>query len=242
MREFTIYPAIDLKEGRVVRFKQGDWNRSKTFFVNPKEAAKKWISQGAEWLHVVNLDGAFGKDSQPNLNALQDILNVSKGEVPIQFGGGLRSLELIGKILNMGVFRVIMGTAAVQSPDLIYEAINTFGSEKIVLGIDAKDGYVQVAGWEKNAQMTPVEIASPYIGQGLSAIIFTNIRHDGMQQGVDIQSTKCLAKTLQKEVIASGGVGSLEDIKKVKLAGLPGVVVGKALYENKFTLWEAMQC
>jgi phosphoribosylformimino-5-aminoimidazole carboxamide ribotide isomerase len=242
MSEFTIYPAIDLKEGQVVRLTQGDWNQEQSFSITPSDAAKKWISQGADWLHVVNLDGAFGKDSQPNLEALQSILEVGKGKVLIQFGGGLRSLETIRAIIGMGVSRVILGTAAVENSSLLYAALNTFGSDKIVLGIDAKDGYVRIAGWKKSTRVTPIEIATPYIDRGLRTIIFTNIRRDGMQQGVDVQSTKRLADTLQRAVIASGGVGSLEDIKKVKRAGLPGVVVGKALYKEKFTLWEAVQC
>jgi len=242
MSEFTIYPAIDLREGQVVRLKQGDWNQNQSYDIAPSEAAQKWISQGADWLHVVNLDGAFGKDPQANLGALQDIIAVVQGAVSIQFGGGLRSMETVRTILGMGVSRVILGTAAVENSSLLYEALNTFGPEKIVLGIDAKDGYIRIAGWKKRTKVTPIQIATPYIDSGLRTIIFTNIRRDGMQQGVDVQSTKHLADILQLEVIASGGVGSLEDIKEVKMAGLPGVVVGKALYKEKFTLWEAVQC
>lgn len=242
MRKFTIYPAIDLREGRVVRFKQGDWNSSKTFYNHPSEAAEKWISQGADWLHVINLDGAFGKDTQLNIIALQEIIKVGRGKVSIQFGGGLRSLESIRAILSMGVARVILGTAAVETPSLIYDALRTYGPEKIILGIDAKDGFMQVAGWEKNTKLTPIEIAERFIGHGLETIIYTNIRHDGMQQGVDIRSAKLLATIFPREIIASGGVGSLEDVKAVKLAGLSGVIVGKALYENKFTLSEAILC
>jgi len=154
----------------------------------------------------------------------------------------LRNLEAIQAALSLGVARVILGTVAVENPNLVVKALDTFGPERIVLGIDAKDGYLHVAGWEKRTTLTPFALAARFIDQGLKTIIYTNIRQDGMQQGVDIQSTKQLAASLPVEVIASGGVGDLADVKAVKKAGLPGVVVGKALYEEKFTLSEAIQC
>lgn len=242
MSHFTIYPAIDLRQGRVVRLTQGDWASSKSFELTPSKAAQQWISQGAQWLHVINLDGAFGKDTQKNLDALQSIIKVSAGRAKIQFGGGLRSIDSISETFDMGVSRVILGTAAVEDPSFLIEVLDKYGPEKIVLGMDARDGYVQVSGWVQDTRLRPIEIASRFIEHGLERVIFTNIRRDGMQQGVDIQATKALAEELQVEVIASGGVGTLEDIKMVKSAGLPGVVVGKALYENVFSLTEAIQC
>ncbi len=242
MSSFTLYPAIDLREGRVVRLTQGDWDQSTFYQLMPAQAAEGWISQGAEWLHVINLDGAFGKDTRPNLDALAAILRVSAGRASVQFGGGMRSFEAINKALEMGVARVILGTAAVRDPDLMVRALNEFGPEKIVLGIDAKDGVLQVAGWEQATQVTPKAVASRFVEYGLATIIFTNIRRDGMGQGVDVPSTKSLAEALPCEVIASGGVGSLADIKLVKQTRLPGVVVGKALYENAFSLTEAIEC
>ena len=242
MKPFTIYPAIDLKAGGVVRLKQGRLKDSKTFDLSPQQAAETWIEQGAEWLHVVNLDGAFGEDSKSNLTALKQILAVARGKGMVQFGGGLRSLEGIEHIIMMGVTRVILGTAAVVNPELMYQALEEFGSDRVVLGVDARDGFVRVAGWEKATEVTPIALVRRYFGSGLKRIIYTNVRRDGMETGVDIESTKELAITTGLEVIASGGVGTLTDIRRVKAAGLAGVVVGKALYEKNFTLSEAMRC
>lgn len=242
MTPFTIYPAIDIKEGRVVRLKQGQREKSKIFEVQPSQAAKDWIEQGAAWLHVVNLDGAFGDAFQPKLTALEDILAVANGRASVQFGGGLRSMDLIRQILSMGVARVIIGTAGVENPALMTAALGTFGPNRIVLGIDARDGLVQVGGWEKKTRVTPIDLANRYIPYGLQTIIYTNIKRDGMQSGVDIPSTKALAAGSGLAVVASGGVGTLEDIRQVKVAGLPGVVVGKALYEKNFRLSEAIAC
>jgi len=242
MTPFTVYPAIDLKEGRVVRLAQGQRHKSKIFEVQPSEAAEKWIEQGADWLHVVNLDGAFGDALQPRLTALEEILSVSIGRASVQYGGGLRSMDLIREILSMGAARVIIGTAGVENPALMIEALETFGPNRIVFGIDARDGLVRIGGWEKKTSLTPIDLANRYIKYGLRTIIYTNIKRDGMQSGVDIPSTIALAAGSGLKTIASGGVGTLEDIRQVKAAGLPGVVVGKALYEKKFTLSEAIKC
>lgn len=242
MSNFTIYPAIDLNKGQVVRLKQGDRNKSETYNLDPTQAAQKWINQGAKWLHVVNLDGAFGEDSRENLTALKKIIAVGKDKAAIQFGGGLRSMASIREILSLGVSRVIISTAAVDHPDLIKKALGTFGPDKIVLGVDARDGFVRIGGWEGKTNITIIELASRYISCGLETIIYTNIKHDGMQIGVDIKSAKELVRATNLKVIASGGVGTLQDIQDVKMAGFSGVVVGKALYENKFTLLEAIQC
>lgn len=242
MNTFTVYPAIDLLDGRVVRLKQGIRRDSKLFSLTPIQAAKKWISEGATWLHIINLDGAFGEVSEINLHTLKEVIQVGMGRALIQFGGGLRSLETLDAVLSAGVARVILGTAAVKNPELLILALKTFGSEKIILGIDAKDGFMQIEGWESNARVTPAELVERFVGEGLKTVIYTNIRHDGMQNGVDVESTKELADAFNIDVIASGGVGRLEDIKNVKSAGLSGVVVGKALYENQFSLKEAIQC
>lgn len=242
MTSFTIYPAIDLKVGKVVRLKQGQRMKSKTFNLSPQAAARTWIAQGAAWIHVVNLDGAFGEDSSPNLAALEKILSVSQGKASVQFGGGLRSMDGIEQILALGVERIILGTAAVEKPDLLFQTLDKYGPDRVVLGIDARDGFVRVAGWEKATEVTPIVLANRFIDRGLKTVIYTNVRRDGMQKGVDILSTKELTSATGLEVIASGGVGSLEDIRKVKKAGLAGVVVGKALYEKNFTLSEAIQC
>lgn len=242
MTPFTIYPAIDLREGQVVRLRQGRRADSKIFTLTPQQAAEMWIEQGATWLHVVNLDGAFGEEIQQNLSALQAILSTANGQAKVQFGGGLRSNNMIDEILSLGVHRVIMGTAAVVNPALLAGVLDTYSPERIVLGIDARDGLVQVAGWEQETNLTPIALTSRSLEFGLKTIIYTNIRRDGMGSGVDIEGTQALASATNLDVIASGGVGSLADIRQVKAAGLPGVIIGRALYENKFSLSEAIKC
>lgn len=242
MEDFIIYPAIDLRKGRVVRLQQGDRNRVTRYDDDPAAAAKRWIEQGASWLHVVNLDGAFGETSRTNLTALQEILKAASGKTRVQFGGGLRDLAIMDHVLKWGAARVVIGTAAVQNPALMYSALSTFGPKKIVLGVDALDGRVKVAGWEKNTQQTSEELVSAFKTYGLTTVIATNIRRDGMGNGVDVSGNQALAEKTGCEVIASGGVGCLDDIRSVKEAGLAGVIVGKALYEERFTLEEALAC
>jgi phosphoribosylformimino-5-aminoimidazole carboxamide ribotide isomerase len=242
MKKFTIYPAIDLRSGDVVRLEQGQKDRIKRFDFQPTQAAQHWIEQGASWLHVVNLDGAFGEDARPNLVQLEKIMAITAGQASVQFGGGLRSIEAIREVLSMGVKRVILGTAAVEQPNLIPNAITAFGSERVILGVDAQDGFVQISGWERDTSLTPLALAKRFIPDGLRTVIYTNVRRDGMQRGVDIQGTRALADGTGLKVIASGGVGTLEDIRLVKESGLSGVVVGRALYEQVFTLTEAIKC
>ena len=239
---FTLYPAIDLHQGYVVRLQQGKRDLETLFPVNPQEAAQKWINEGAQWLHVVNLDGAFGEDSSANLTALRSILSVSNGAAEVQYGGGLKNLASIDCILSMGVSRVILGSAAAAQPEFFIKALNTFGASKIVLGLDTKDNRVCIAGWEKKTTLSPIAMVQQFIPEGLQTVIHTNIRRDGMQTGVDIQSTSSIADRTRLEIIASGGTASINDVLAVKAAGIPGLVIGKALYEEQFTLKEALQC
>ncbi len=242
MKKFTIYPAIDLRSGVVVRLEQGQKDRIKRFDFQPTQAAQHWIEQGASWLHVVNLDGAFGEDARPNLVELEKIMAITAGQASVQFGGGLRSIEAIREVLSMGVKRVILGTAAVEQPNLIPKALTAFGPERVILGVDARDGFVQISGWERDTSLTPLALAKRFISDGLRTVIYTNVRRDGMQRGVDIQGTRALADGTGLKVIASGGVGTLEDIRLVKESGLSGVIIGRALYEQVFTLTEAIKC
>ncbi len=239
---FTVFPAIDLRNGHVVRLKQGKKENSKTFNLTPKKAAEKWISEGAKWLHVVNLDGAFGENSPENINALRQILLTAKSSADVQFGGGVRDLASIDQLLSLGISRVILGTVAVKKPELFKQALNTFGGRKIVLGVDAKDDQVRVSGWEENSNFSPTNLIKLFVPDGLRTVIFTNIQRDGMQSGVDIPSTCAIAKATGLDLIASGGVANIQDIQSAKEAGLSGVIVGKALYENQFTLSEALKC
>jgi phosphoribosylformimino-5-aminoimidazole carboxamide ribotide isomerase len=242
MENFTIYPAIDLREGRVVRLQQGDRRRETEYDTDPAAVAERWIAGGASWLHVVNLDGAFGERSLTNLTALQAILRAGNGKVRVQFGGGLRDMAVISHVLRIGASRVVVGTAAVRNPELIRSALRTFGPERVVLGVDYRDGQVQVSGWEEMSPQTPEALIADFKKDGLNTVIATNIRRDGMGTGVDISGAQVLVETTGCEVIASGGVGSLDDIQAVRDAGLSGVIVGKALYDGRFSFEEALQC
>jgi len=242
MNNFTVFPAIDLREGQVVRLMQGDKDRITAFDLDPRKAAERWLGQGATWLHVVNLDGAFGEDSKANIFALKQILSAANSHASVQFGGGLRDLASIDHILSLGASRVILGTAAVKNPKLLQEALKTFGPQRVVLAVDAKDGLVRVSGWEERTAQAPLSLIKQFLPYGIATVIFTNIRRDGMQHGVDIDSTKALSESARISVIASGGVASLKDIKAVRTADLSGVIVGKALYENNFSLSEALSC
>jgi len=239
---FTVYPAIDLHHGQVVRLQQGDREKRTDFNLKPENAAEKWISEGAKWLHTVNLDGAFGEDSSQNIKALKRILLEASGSAKVQFGGGVRDLAAIKHLLKLGVYRVILGTAAVRDPVLMSSALEAFGPQKIVLGVDARDGLIRIAGWEEKTTQSPIALIKKFVSSGLKWVIFTNIRRDGMGTGVDVNTSKNIAAATGVNVIASGGVASLQDIQSVKSAGLAGVIVGRALYQHHFTLAEALQC
>lgn len=242
MNSFTILPAIDLLDGCVVRLAQGKRENLTQYELSPSDAALKWVQQGAKWLHIINLNGAFGEDSQVSYTALKNIIGSINGSASIQFGGGLRTLAAIDHALSIGVSRIVLGTAAVKNPDLVKNALRTFGPDRITLAVDAKEGLVRVAGWEENASISPIELVERYQREGLDLVIYTNILRDGMQSGVDVEGAKLLGKLTDVRVIASGGVGNLEDLRNIKNAGLAGVIVGKALLENQFSLSEALKC
>lgn len=230
---FTVYPAIDLRAGQVVRLKEGDPNREKRYSTDPAGTALRWIEAGAGWLHVVNLDGAFGETSKANYQALQAILaEARRSGVNVQFGGGLRSLESIRGALEAGVERVVLGTVIVEQPGVLKEALNTWGPERIAAGIDARDGQVQVRGWQYATSVLALELALSLHEQGLRWLIFTDIARDGLQTGLNLPATIALARASGLQVIASGGVSRIEEIRQAKDAGLAGVIVGRALYEG----------
>lgn len=235
MSEFIIFPAIDLRRGQVVRLMEGDPDRQTNYEADPARAARRWLSAGARWLHVVNLDGAFGEGDAANQAALAAILSVA-GEfsVPVQFGGGLRSLEAVTQVLEMGVGRVVLGTAAVEQPELVQAALQRWGVERVAAALDARAGIVQVRGWQQGTARPALELAQQLAGMGLRWLIFTDIARDGLQTGLNVAATAELAKLSRLNVIASGGVAGWEDIHSACLAALSGVIVGKALYEGKF--------
>jgi phosphoribosylformimino-5-aminoimidazole carboxamide ribotide isomerase len=233
MPEFVIYPAIDLRNGQVVRLAQGDLARTTTYSDDPAGTARRWQAEGARWAHVVNLDGAFGNAAGANWRALAEIACVG---LKVQFGGGLRDIESIRRAMQFGVSRAVIGTAAVETPALVDEALAEFGPERIAVGVDAKEGWVRIKGWAEEAAVTAIDLARRLKSQGLQTIIFTDVSRDGIGLGVNVESSVALAQDSGLAVIASGGVASANDVRRVRDAGLAGVIIGRALYEGQINL------
>ncbi len=242
MAAFTIYPAIDLRKGQVVRLRQGDPDRQTTYSTDPAQVAVCWLEAGATWLHVVNLDGAFGEADQENQAALKAILEQAHlRNAQVQFGGGLRTLEGIESALLMGVHRLILGTAALETPELLTQVMQHYKAEQIAIAIDAYQGKVRRRGWTQESGKEILPFGRELLGLGFRTVIYTDIKRDGMGSGVDIPSAQALA-ALGLEVVASGGVHALEDIQRIRQAQLSGVIIGRALYEGNFRLEEALTC
>jgi phosphoribosylformimino-5-aminoimidazole carboxamide ribotide isomerase len=237
MDDFIVYPAIDLRQGRVVRLSQGDPERETSYNNQPLQVAKRWLKAGATWLHVVNLDGAFGEKGIRNIQALTQITALP---LNVQFGGGLRDLESIRRALALGIQRVVLGTVAVHNPEVVVEALEEFGPEYLSLGIDARDGLINVRGWRETTQLKAVDLASHWADIGGKWLVFTDISRDGMGSGVNVEATAALAKQTGLHVIASGGVGSLLDVTRVRAAELSGVIIGRALYEGQVDLTQVI--
>jgi len=235
-----VIPAIDLKEGRCVRLEQGLMERDTVFNDNPAAQALEWQQQGAELLHIVDLDGAFAGEPK-NRTAIEAIVGAIS--IPTQLGGGIRDLATVEAYLSLGLSRVILGTAAQRNPELVKEACSKFPG-RIVVGIDAKDGMVAVQGWAEVTGVTAVELAKKFEGYGVAAIIYTDIARDGMLQGPNLESTRALAEAVSIPVIASGGVSTLKDIENlmaIEQYGVTGVITGKAVYTGAIRLAEAIQ-
>lgn len=240
MADFIVYPAIDLRFGNVVRLQQGKAGKQTVYSNNSEAVAKKWIQEGAEWLHVVSLNGAFGETTQKNEEALEKILSSGKGRLRIQFGGGIRTISEIEKVLSLGVSRVVLGTAVIENPDFGLEALKHFGSKKIAFAMDAVNQELMTLGWQSHSGVSMQSLAKTLADAGAQTLIYTNIQKDGMQTGVDWENAKRLADQTGLAVIASGGTAELADVARVKLAGLEGVIIGRALYEGNFSLKEAL--
>jgi phosphoribosylformimino-5-aminoimidazole carboxamide ribotide isomerase len=242
-----IFPAIDLRRGRCVRLKQGDPDAETVFSDDPAAMARHWAESGAAWLHVVNLDGAFGDardhDDLPiNLQRLRQIR--AAVDLPIQFGGGIRTLADIDLALELGATRVVLGTVAVQNPDIVRQALARFGPERIVVGIDAREGMVATHGWLATSDVQATDLARAMADAGVQRIVYTDISRDGMLTGVNVAASVALARASGLRVIASGGVGGLDDIQALaahETDGIEGVIVGQALYTGQFTLPEALR-
>ncbi len=234
-----IFPAIDLRAGKAVRLLQGDPEKETIFSDDPVAVARSWQEMGARFLHLVDLDGAFSGRPQ-NLDIIRRIVEAL--EIPVQLGGGIRDIDTIDQVLELGVSRVILGTTAVSSPKLVEEAAKRFG-ERVVVGIDGNNGLVAIEGWENTVEKTVLELAREMREVGISRIVFTDTRRDGMMQGPNIESTREMALGSGLKVIASGGVSSLEDIRALKElegSGVEGVITGKALYTGALDLREAL--
>ncbi len=235
MSPFIVFPAIDLRHGQVVRLQEGDPTRQTNYDPDPVQAAWRWLTLGARWLHVVNLDGAFGEYSDANRGALLQIIETAQGfSAQIQYGGGLRTLDAIDDALCLGVSRVVLGTIAVEHPELVEAALARWGAVRIAAGLDARGGMVQVRGWQQATSVPVDELALRLANTGLRWLIYTDIARDGLQTGLNVQAAADLAQQSGLSVIASGGVSGWQDIESACRAGLPGVIVGKALYENRF--------
>jgi phosphoribosylformimino-5-aminoimidazole carboxamide ribotide isomerase len=234
-----VIPAIDLKDGKCVRLEQGLMEKDTVFNDNPGAQARAWQDQGAELLHIVDLDGAFAGEPK-NKGAIESILKAIT--IPAQLGGGIRDLATIEAYLALGLSRVIIGTAAQRNPELVREACAKFPG-RIVVGIDAKNGMVAVQGWAEVTGITAVELARKLEDFGVSAIIYTDIARDGMLMGPNLEATKALAEAVAIPIIASGGVSSLKDIENliaIESSGISGVITGKAVYTGAIQLSEAI--
>lgn len=232
-----IYPAIDMRGGRVVRLVQGDPERQTTYSDDPLAMGRRWSESGAEWLHVVSLDGTLG-ETAPNLETLARLAEVGP---KVQFGGGLRTLDDVRRVIDAGASRAILGTAAIQNPELAGQAVERFGEEAIAIALDARSGFVAIHGWKEASDWTPIELGSQMARMGLRHVLYTDIDRDGGLSGVNVEGTVALAEQTGLSVIASGGVASLDDIRALRASGwVGGVVIGQALYTGAFTLAEAL--
>jgi len=234
-----VIPAIDLKEGKCVRLEQGLMERDTVYSDDPGAQARHWQDQGAELLHIVDLDGAFAGVPR-NREAITRIVQAI--DIPAQLGGGIRDLETIEAYLELGLSRVILGTVAKENPLLVAEACRHFENQ-IVVGIDAKNGLVAVRGWAEVTEMRAVDLAREFENVGVAAIIYTDISRDGMMQGPNLEATRELAEAVSIPIIASGGVSSLRDVENlmtIESSGIAGVITGKAIYTGALDLAEAV--
>jgi phosphoribosylformimino-5-aminoimidazole carboxamide ribotide isomerase len=237
---FTIYPAIDMRGGKCVRLVQGDYNQETVYGDSPFDMARRFVDEGAEWIHMVDLDGA--KEGS-RINDKFVIKVAKELSAKVQIGGGIRTEKDIEHYLNNGVDRVIIGSIAVSNPDLVKTWLSTY-KERIVIGLDAKDGFVATHGWIETSKKTAVDLGKELAEAGAETFIFTDIATDGMLSGPNVEAVSLLAKETGKAVIASGGVSSLEDLKILQQseeAGVAGAICGKSLYTGKFTVKEALK-
>jgi phosphoribosylformimino-5-aminoimidazole carboxamide ribotide isomerase len=233
-----VFPAIDIRRGRVVRLSQGERGRETAYDQDPVSVAERFIELGARWVHVVDLDRAFGEGE--NTAIVSHLVQQVGNRIRIQLSGGLRSLSAIREVLRPEVARVVLGTAVVADPTVVDEVLAMTGPDRMAVGLDARDGMVAIRGWTENTGQRLDDVARRVIGSGVRTIIYTDVTRDGMMTGPDVAGAVALQQ-MGASVIASGGVSSLADLRAVAAAGLAGAIVGRALYENRFTLPEALE-
>ena len=235
-----VIPAIDLKGGKCVRLKQGRMSEETLYSDSPAETALTWHEQGAERLHLVDLDGAVG-GKPANLRAIQEVLD--SVPIPVELGGGIRNMTTLEAYFELGVTWAILGTAAIKDPVFVEKACAAFPG-RIILAMDAVNHFVAVEGWTESTKLKAVDLARTFEGMGLSAIIYTDIERDGMGNGPNLQRTEAFARSVQVPVIASGGISGIEDVRKIAAlseAGVMGMITGRALYEGNLDLKEALK-
>ena len=239
-----VFPAIDIHGGKVVRLRQGDPNRKIVYADDPVEVARRWADEGAGWIHVVNLDGSFS-DAAFNLKILEQMAQFGP---QIQFGGGLREVGEIRQALDAGASRVVLGTLVVRLPYIAEEAVAAVGTDSIIVALDARRGEVAIHGWQQQSGWSPVELGQRFAKMGVTYALYTDITRDGELRGVNVEGTAQLARETGLEVVASGGVASLDDVRALKQASaklekgcICGVVIGRALYSGAVDLAEALQ-
>lgn len=235
--KMILYPAIDIYNGQCVRLKQGKFDEATIYFKDPLEAARQWVDQGAQWLHVVDLNGA--REGKPgNIKVIESIM--TSFNIPIQIGGGIRTQDIAEIYLTMGAGRVVIGSAAFEDPDLMQILCTKFEG-RIALGLDAKEGKVAIHGWEETLEKEAIAVTQEFETQGLQHLIYTDISRDGMLTGPNFEGMKKMIEATSIPVIASGGISTLEDLYKLKEIGAEGAILGKSIYENKILLPEALK-
>ncbi|BAQ11886.1 phosphoribosylformimino-5-aminoimidazole carboxamide ribonucleotide isomerase [Bacillus sp. OxB-1] len=232
-----LFPAIDIRGGKCVRLIQGDYDQEVVYNDSPTEMAKEWQRQGAEFIHVVDLDGAKTGDSL-NREAIEEI--AKSVEVPVQVGGGIRSMEIVDSHIANGVSRVIIGTAAIQDKQFLKEAVEKYGS-KIAVSIDARNGFVATDGWTETSEVKAVDLLAELVEIGVETVVYTDIAKDGMLQGPNFQELDVMNNASTIDIIASGGVSTEEDIRKLREMNMYGAIIGKALYEGKLSLEKVLE-
>lgn len=241
MKAFTIYPAIDLRNGRVARLRQGDPYQVTLYSNDPASVAKHWIDSGCHWLHIVNLDGAFGEEDSQNMKALQKILDMCRSlDVKVQFGGGLRSINDLKHVFDLGVDRVVLGSLAVEKTHLLESLLSHFTSERIAIAVDVRNDKIWKRGWREQSHLSANEMVQHLASLGFQTLIYTDIQRDGTGSGLNLEYARSLLNACGLDIIIAGGVQSLEDIRQAQQVGLAGVITGRALYDGQINLHQAI--